>query len=117
NGAVYFATNGGSYPGSGPNRIIEYRNLSFTTSNNNVPTIDQFVKVSPNPIVDYAMVEFSDSFLGGEFQIISYNGQQISSGMINDSYINLSKADFAAGVYYIKASSKEGTVTQTFVVK
>ncbi len=117
NGAIYFATNGGSYPGSGPNRIIEYRNLNFTTSNNNVAVIDQYVKISPNPLVDYAMVEFSDSFLGGEFQIISYNGQRTTSGTINDSYMNLNKADFAAGLYYIQASSKKGTVTQTFVVR
>ena len=42
NGAVYFATNGNFYPSSGPNRIIEYRNLDFMTTTHK-PCRDSFI--------------------------------------------------------------------------
>lgn len=116
-GSIYFATNGSFYPGSGPNRIIEYRNADFTSSNE--PTLDvqnQFIKVSPNPIISTGKVEFSDNFLGFTYEIISYNGQVIQAGNINDASIEISKKTLPTGAYYIKATNDKGTITQTIII-
>lgn len=117
NGAIYFATNGSSYPGSGPNMIIEYSNEDFVSSNEVIYDINnQFIKVSPNPIRTTGTVEFSESFIGFNYDIISYNGQVVQSGKINDTSIEISKETLPAGAYYIKARNDKGTITQTIMM-
>lgn len=116
-GSIYFATNGSSYPGFGPNRIIEYRNEDFTSSNENILGVEnQFVKVSPNPIANIGKIEFSDSFVGFNYEIISYNGQTVQSGKIESTSIEISKRTLPTGTYYIKAMNDKGTITQTIIM-
>ncbi len=117
NGAIYFATNGTFYPGSGPNRIMEYKNNDFTSSNEVIYDIDnQYIKVSPNPIRTVGKIEFSESFIGFKYDIISYNGQIVKSATITDSTVEISKDLLPTGAYYIKATNDEGTITQTIMM-
>lgn len=118
NGAVFFATNGASYPGSGPNMIVEYRNLSYVVSSNETlsEAKNQFVKVAPNPILDLGKVEFSENFIGYNYEIICYNGQVVETGKIENTSIEISRETFPAGTYYIKATNDKGTITQTIIM-
>ncbi len=119
NGAVYVATNGPSYPGSSPNIIYEYiSDVHVTSTSTQEPlNVNQFIKVSPNPIRRKGRVEFSKSFVGHHFEIISYTGQVVKSGKINDTVLEIRKRDFSKGYYYIKATNEKGTITQTIVVQ
>jgi hypothetical protein len=118
NGTVYFATNGPSYPGSGPNQIVGYRNYAYSgVGVNDIENANQFINVSPNPMVDNMKVEFSENFMGSNYEVISYTGQIVMNGQINNSALTLTNNDLAAGSYYIRATNDEGTITRAFVVK
>lgn len=118
NGAIYFATNGPSYPGSGPNQIVSYRNLAYSGVGINESNSEtQFVKVTPNPMVENMQIEFSKNFIGSNYEIISYSGQIVMNDQIASTNLNLTKGDLSAGSYFIRATNNEGTITRAFVVK
>ncbi len=117
-GAVYFATNGFSYPGATPNQIVEYSNLNYTpTSTANLEVENQYMKVSPNPMTAGGVVEFSENFIGFGYSIISYDGRIVKTGNINNTLLRIKKDDLSEGAYYIKATNKNGTITQVIMVK
>ena len=103
---------------SGPNKIIEYRNLDYITSPNEliVDTENQFIKIAPNPISDKGMVEFGTNFIGFNYEIISYNGQVVQSGKIVNTIMEISKETLPNGAYYIKAINDKGTISQTIMM-
>jgi len=120
NGAIYFATNGPFYPGSGPNRIIEYRNLDFvTTSTANQESANQFIKVFPNPVKQHTnlTLQVSDNFVGHSIALIHYDGRLISKRTIEGNTIELSTKGLTPGAYYIKATNQEGSISKTVVIK
>jgi len=117
NGAIYIATNGPGYPGNGPNRIIEYRNLDYVTSHVSSTTLkDQFIKIWPNPISGNGKVEFSESFIGKPYEMISFSGQVVKSGIVKEAILEISGNMFTAGTYYVKATNERGIVTKVFIV-
>ena len=116
-GAIYLATNGPGYPGSGPNRIIEYRNLDFVNSTNTPTLNNQFVKVFPNPMGATGQIEFSNSFIGHQYELISFNGKIVASETIDRNIVDVNTKQLPAGSYYVKASNDLGTITKVFVVK
>lgn len=115
NGAVYVALNGPSYPGSGPNIIKEFRNMDFTSGVEYVKP--QEIKIYPNPVEEITNVSFSDSFINQSFEIIAFTGQTVLKEQISSTTEQIDCSDFAAGMYYLKASSPIGTITKTFMVK
>lgn len=119
NGALFFATNGPSYPGSGPNRIIEYRNLDYIINSTNEESTTQFIKVFPNPAsqVVGCFVKFSDNFIGETMELISYNGQFVKTFKITGNQMELPIQELSKGNYYVKASNKKGTITKKIVVQ
>jgi glucose/arabinose dehydrogenase len=118
NGALYIATNGPGYPGSGPNRIVEYRNLDYVVSNTNNPVaLDRFIQISPNPMTETGQFQFSNNFLGANYQIIGFNGQLMEEGTVFSTEVSLDLKNYTAGTYYIRATNSLGTVTKTFVVQ
>ena len=118
NGAIYFATNGPEYPGEGPNQIIEYRNLEYSpVSSPNILNAHQFIHVFPSPMQEEGIIEFSPSFIGSDFQIFSFTGQEILSSNIDQSTIELRTSAWATGAYYVKAQNHFGTITKTFIKK
>jgi len=120
NGAIFMATNGPDYPGSGPNRIIEYRNLAYqVTSTTSPSTTTQFVKVFPNPVGTRMQltVQFSDNFIGSTFELIAFTGQIVDVQKITSTMMNISTKNLSAGNYYIKAANDEGTITRKVIVQ
>ena len=118
-GSIYFATNGPFYPSFGPNRIIEYYNPDFETSMNRpISSLDQFVNISPNPVLlsEIISIEISDSFIGNELELFSMNGTKIKSLDINDNIIILETQNLEVGSYFIKATSLKGIITKKIIV-
>ena len=120
NGAIYFATNGNSYPGSGPNRIVEYRNPnSFATSIQDPVSLDQYIRLIPNPAEAEkgCTVEFSPNFVGHDFELIHFNGSVVIQQNIKSPQTRLDLRELAAGNYYLKATNKKGTITQKLIIR
>lgn len=119
NGALFFATNGGSYPGSGPNRIIEYRNLDFIIDNVNEENATQFINVFPNPASQTVgcFARFSDNFIGQKMELIAYNGQSVETFEITNNQMELPIQKLAKGNYYVKATNAKGTITKKVVIQ
>ncbi|MGB1033071.1 MAG: T9SS type A sorting domain-containing protein, partial [Flavobacteriales bacterium] len=116
-GAVYVAFNGPQYPGSGPNIIKEFVNLEYGANSVSELTIEQDIKLYPNPATDVVNLTFDDNFVGTSYQVISFTGQTVVSNMVKDNQMELDVTAFASGKYYLIATSHLGTVTRTFIVK
>lgn len=115
-GSVYVATNGPFYPGSGPNRIIEYRNEAYEPNNVNAPdSPNQFVKLFPNPVIEQLQLHFSSNFVEQQLEVISFNGQVIKQQTITNEQLELDVKSWAPGMYFVRATNEEGTITRTFV--
>jgi len=120
NGAVYFANNGPFYPGSGPNRIIEYRNLDYVTVNTDDElNMTQFVSVYPNPVSkdQDLTLEISASFIGETMELIQFNGQRVRQQKVLSNNTVIKTNDLPAGNYYIRIESDLGVVTKKVVVQ
>ncbi|MEM9820966.1 MAG: PQQ-dependent sugar dehydrogenase [Bacteroidota bacterium] len=120
NGAVYFATNGAWYPSTGPNRIIEYRNLDFmTTSTEDPESSKAFVNIYPNPVQqnENLTIAISERFIGHTLQLIHYNGKLVTQRKIEGPMIELSTEGLTPGAYYIKASDDSGHISKTVMIK
>ncbi|MEM7040685.1 MAG: PQQ-dependent sugar dehydrogenase, partial [Bacteroidota bacterium] len=118
-GAIYFATNGPFYPSSGPNRIIEYRNLDYVTSVDPASSTNQFMEVGPVPARAGTPIRlhFSENFIGEKVEVLSYTGATILSQSIDANSMELSTAKLSAGNYYLKATNDLGTITRTIVIQ
>lgn len=114
-GAVYIATNGPSYPGSGPNRIIEYRNMAYQpVSVTTVNTPDRFVRILPNPVGEQLTVQVSPHFVGSVCEVISFNGQTVANIAIRNDRLEVDATQWPAGMYFVRVAHAEGTITRTF---
>jgi aldose sugar dehydrogenase len=120
NGAVFFATNGPSYPGAGPNRIIEYRNLAYTPSSTNTPSdAAQFIKLAPVPVAQGDRVQMlcSESFVGAHYQVFSFDGKLVTQSVITAPTMQISTENMPKANYYLTATNALGTISQKFVVQ
>ncbi len=117
-GAIYFATNGNSYPSSGPNKIIEYRNLAFSGVNTSDINIQDAIKIKANPIINNQLqFQLDPIFRDGQYQIISYNGYLALSGSTsNDLNMNLDCTALSSGSYFIRVIQDGKVSTKSFVV-
>ena len=115
-GAVYVAFNGAQYPGSGPNMIKEFRNMAYGSNSVSDITASQNLTVFPNPVNASATLTFSESLIGSTYAVYAFNGQKVVENKITSTQQTLDCSAFAAGSYFIKASSDKGTITKTFVV-
>ncbi|MEM9260633.1 MAG: PQQ-dependent sugar dehydrogenase, partial [Bacteroidota bacterium] len=114
-GSVYVATNGPSYPGSGPNRIVEYRNDAYEPSNVQTPNREnQSLKIFPNPATAVINLEFSTNFLMQQFEVFHFNGQNMGTFAVQATEQQLDISNWPAGTYFLRASNAEGTLTRTF---
>lgn len=115
-GSVYIATNGFRYPGEGPNRIIEYRNMDFVPVDvETVPTASQYLRLFPNPAIDRIQVDCSDSFLGAPYFIINTEGKVVQEGKLTVPVTEVDISNLAVGFHYLKASTVDGTISKAFV--
>ncbi|MFY7972572.1 MAG: PQQ-dependent sugar dehydrogenase [Flavobacteriales bacterium] len=115
-GELYVAFNGAQYPGSGPNAIKKFSNLEYLGIQNN-GTKGQNITLFPNPIEDTARLEFTSSFLGSTCQVFSFSGQLMGEFKVDQTNMSLDCTTYAPGNYFLSATSSEGTISRTFVVK
>jgi len=116
-GALYVAFNGASYPGSGPNTIKEFRNLAFNSTQDGHREALQEITVFPNPASEKINLTFSESFLGEQVEVFSFKGEIVYSGKVTQTNLSVDCSTYAAGSYFLRASSSLGTISRTFVVK
>jgi glucose/arabinose dehydrogenase len=117
-GAVYVATNGSSYPGFGPNRIIEYRNLAYqpnTTAEVSAPYFR--AEVIPNPVQGQMELRISANLAQSRFAIINARGELVRRGQLSGLNQRMDARDWPAGMYFVRLEHSQGTLTRTFVVK
>ncbi len=115
-GSIYFATNGPNYPGSSPNRIVEYYNDDFAVDIDELSDESQFVKVYPNPASEVINVEVSESFVGKVLDVISFStGASVLSQEVSKSIEVIDISNFPAGQYYVSIANGKGLITKVFV--
>ncbi len=117
NGAIFFATNGPNYPGSGPNKIIEYRNLDFEEFGVGIEDDVQLLDIYPNPASKQINLTVDESFVQTELQVFSYAGKMVHRQVIDNQSTSVDVNDFANGFYYLSIENKNGKVTRSFVVE
>ncbi|MFM1999215.1 MAG: hypothetical protein RL204_1162 [Bacteroidota bacterium] len=116
-GAVYVAFNGSQYPGAGPNMIKEFRNMAFVGIEQPKGVSSQTLSVYPNPANDFTTLEFSNDFMGATYTIYSFTGEKIAESNITSTSVRVDCSAYAAGNYFVKATTAKGTITKTFVVQ
>lgn len=117
NGAIYFATNGRVYPSSGPNRIIEYRNMEYTMTSTIDNDESQYLRISPVPLKkgDKLNLDYSESFSNTVLEVYDLSGQLLNKIPIARQK-SISTSSLKLGQYFVKASNELGTITQRFIV-
>jgi hypothetical protein len=96
--------------------IKEFRNLAYESSNVSDIASSQNLTVFPNPVNASATLTFTESLIGSTYAVFAFNGQKVAENKITSTQQTLDCSAFAAGSYFIKASSDKGTITKTFVV-
>ncbi len=113
-GAVYVAVNGASYPGSGSNKILEFRNLAFNSVLEPSPTVGQDLNVYPNPASNVLNLEVSVSLVNSTLQLFSFNGSLVKEVLITSAKQSIDISDLGTGNYWAIASNEIGTTTCEF---
>jgi glucose/arabinose dehydrogenase len=112
-GALYVALNGSSYPGNGPNKIKEFRNLAYNAVINVAAT--QEMTVFPNPATDMVQIELSASMVGQKLIVFAANGDVVREITVQSTTEKLDISALPQGAYWLKATSSLGTLTKTFM--
>ena len=91
----------------------------MTTDVDTEVLLDQYVKVSPNPVLRGGLLNlvFSQNFIGSTYELISFSGQIVQRGKIDAQRLEVAANQFAVGTYYIKASNEEGTITKKIIIQ
>jgi hypothetical protein len=91
-------------------------NLSTVSIKEN-KNIDAAVKLYPNPATDYLYIEFSESKNKVTVEVFDIMGKIVKAGTFNDErkYITLPVSELAKGLYTVKISGTDMTVTKKFV--
>jgi aldose sugar dehydrogenase len=112
-GSLYVALNGTSYPGSGPNKIKEFRNMAYNSVTRFNET--QALRVFPNPASDELQLQVSQTLVGQTVSIFGANGDLVREIKVSAPTQQIAINDLAPGAYWLKSSSSLGTVTATFM--
>ncbi|MEN9640047.1 MAG: hypothetical protein RLZZ262_1916, partial [Bacteroidota bacterium] len=112
-GALYVALNGSSYPGNGPNKIKEFRNLAYNAVANLVAT--QELTVYPNPTSSWIQIELSQSMVGQKLTVYSANGDIVRELVVQSTTEKIDLSTLPQGAYWLKVTSSLGTLTKTFM--
>jgi glucose/arabinose dehydrogenase len=117
NGSIYLATNGPNYPGSGPNKIIEYSAKKQATSNNDLNNSERWITIYPTPAKTTVNFDFGKNVQGENFQIHDLNGKSIFSDKIQGMYQKMDVSNWAKGYYILSVESQKGIVSKAFLVE
>lgn len=93
--------------------VIENTDPTFSIDNN--ATING--AIYPNPATDYTIVSFDvNKYHNMHVELFNSNGQVIYSSALTESSHRLGLENVSAGVYVVKVTSDEGTMTQKLIV-
>lgn len=91
--------------------------IKIITSNNEIPNINLDVKVYPNPIKDFAIIEIQGMDLKeGKFLLYDLEGKLKYSQNILSNSFQVSSADLPTGLYVFKIESKDQLVSSGKVI-
>ena len=92
--------------------VIEYETTVSTQS----PSIDQFVKIYPQPVKDQLTIELQDL---NNTSLSLYNavGQRIINTQIKDNIHQLSTTAYQNGIYFMTLTSDEGQTTKRIIIE
>lgn len=114
-GTVYVALNGTGYPGSGPNKIIQFRNDEYVAVKNHAALSSQ-LNVYPNPAVDQITLEVAEKLIGQKAAIYTVDGKHIMNLDIKQTITPIPIQHLARGNYWLIVG--EGTkLTKSFVAR
>lgn len=116
-GAVYVAFNGTAYPGSGPNIIKEFRNEEFASSIPGLTNRGLQARAFPNPASDLIVFDWNMPLVGGSYEVYSFGGQLVTSGIASSNRVECSTNDWASGSYFIQLKHASGIVTKAFQIQ
>ncbi len=114
-GAIYIAVNGNSYPGSGPNKIYEYKNEAFISVSERAMT--QTLNIYPNPSAGDVKFQVSEHLLGGSYEVISYDGKKVLEGSISSEKFEIKSGALNSGSYYVVVNGNLGSISRTFIIQ
>jgi len=116
NGAIYICNNGPSYPGSGPNSLIEYRNLAYQPTGIHEINSPLISKIS-NPISKNQALDLHFSTLqSGTFEILTIEGKVIHSDILKER-VQIQPQIFSnAGIYILKVHTGNAVFNQKIMV-
>ncbi len=115
-GAIYFATNGQAYPGSGPNQIVEYTNLDFISNTEETGLNSQSIKLHPNPASELINLSSTQELIGTKYEIYSFAGEKVKDGLIETLNQELNIADLGQGQYFIRCQNEHGQLSRSFSI-
>ena len=115
-GSVYVAFNGPQYPGSGPNKIKEFRPQA--TSGVNAWDENRLVDVFPNPAHDLVTFRVGNAWCGASYKIVNLQGRVVDAGLLGTQAV-LDVSQWVAGTYLLKAVHPErnGQLSRILVVE
>ena len=120
-----FAINEQDVNNSGSNNILDFNscsNVVFNYANapaggcvvtNTTQIIAAQIQIFPNPSQGTVYLQFPKDFQPESYQLISYDGKEVSSGIINSSSLHFT--DLIGGIYYLQFSNKKLVIQKRIV--
>lgn len=73
------------------------------------------IKLFPNPVEDFIILEVDSELLGATFSIYDFNGAEVFFGRINTLKSTVALNSFANAVYMIKVKTPTGVISKRFI--
>lgn len=97
-------------------RVVTQSSNCFSTSNNNHIGLPDF-NIFPIPATDMINIEFENSEVNwSELNLINMMGEILQSQQVQDG-INHIRLSYSPGIYFIRLSSNEGSITKKIIIQ
>jgi len=114
-GALYIVDNGSTYPGSGPNKVIEYRNLAYDPTNIENEEVPTFGIIGSTIVSENLMLKLSESLQKNVCSITDLQGRIWLSTELAPSYQNIDISNLKNGIYFINILTDHGSHSMKFI--
>jgi glucose/arabinose dehydrogenase len=114
-GTVYVALNGTGYPGSGPNKIIQFRNDEYVSVKNHAALSSQLT-IYPNPALDSITLDVAEKLVGKKATIYSVDGKRVMDFDIKQTRTSVDIHHLTSGNYWLTIGEGD-KLTKSFIVR
>lgn len=90
--------------------------VNITLVDTHTPSPSQ-VKIFPNPIQDFIIIDINKDYLGAHYAIYNQNGQEMTSGTLLTTHTRLNLNDLPTAIYTLKIKSRDGYLSHLLLVK